>query len=163
MYPSIGTRVFICVFLGKASLPTQPTWVITRAFPPCSTASNPHGLQWPRTAPLPGILPSGPLGTGGEDSHSHSPTSSLAMNSEGPLIPFYYLINFINLTSLDCFSPICCFLFLFHPQLGGSSCLLHSQAQPWDIYPSLSQRFTAIKPRVGRTWRRAQGYLPVKL
>ena len=41
------------------------------------------------------------------------------MESEGPLIPFYYLINFINLTSLDCFSPVCCFLFLFHPQLGG--------------------------------------------
>ena len=56
---------------------------------------------------------------GNLEDRSYSPTSSLAMNSKGPIIPFYYLISFINLTSLDCFSPICCFLFLFHPQLGG--------------------------------------------
>lgn len=91
-----------------------------------------------------------------EDSHSYSPTSSLAMNSEGPLIPFYYLINFINLISLDCFSPICCFLFLFHPQLGG--CLLPAPF-PGSVlrYLSLSQRFPAIKAKSWQNLKKSPG------
>lgn len=91
-----------------------------------------------------------------EDSHSYSPTSSLAMNSEGPLIPFYYLINFINLISLDCFSPICCFLFLFHPQLGG--CLLPAPFPGLVLrYLSLSQRFPAIKAKSWQNLKKSPG------